>query len=114
MDTKEFTLPEFLLAEYPIKNGDPFHDNRHFIIHKGITLIEVIPLDIFTELLNDNIVYKKFKLNDENFILAYHTNNGSYYNIDQYDLLDQAWQWYKDYLMWENRNIDIQKQSNKN
>ena len=50
MKTYEFTLPEFLLAEFPIKTGDPFNDNRHFIVHKGITLIEVIPNEIFIEL----------------------------------------------------------------
>lgn len=112
MEMNEFNLPEFILGEFPIKTGDHFNDNRHFIVHKGITMIEIIPNEIFIELLKDNAVFKRYKYGDEQFILVYHTNNGYLHNINQYELLDRAWQWYKEYLIWEDNNIDDTKTIN--
>jgi hypothetical protein len=115
MKEKELNLPEFLLAEFPIKEKDNPNNQRHFIVHKGISLIEVIPLGIFTELLKDDAISKTYKYNDaESFILVYHTNNAHYHDIDQYELLDKAWQWYKYYLIWEDKNIEISKRSTNN
>ena len=106
----QFELPEFLLAEFPIKTGNSFNDERHFIVHKGITLIEVIPIDLYKEIhLNDGIISKRYKYNNENFILAYHTNNAHLYDYNQYELLDLAWEWYRQYLKWEDDNIDMQE-----
>jgi len=41
MQVEEFTLPDFVFGEFPIKNRG-FKDQRLFIFHKGISLIEVI------------------------------------------------------------------------
>jgi len=110
MKATELSLPEFLLAEFPVKTGQP-DDERHFIVHRGITLIEVLPLAIMTELLNDNVVKKQYTYTNpegltEKFILTYHTNNGHFHGFDQFELLDKAWKFYENYLRWEDENID--------
>jgi len=99
-----FDKPEFLLAEFPIKNNS-LNDDRLFIIHQGITLIEIIHTDIFPnpQLLN---FHKKFSYNEVEFILAYHTDNSGYYNLSSEELLDRSAEWYMKYVIWENKNID--------
>ena len=97
---EELILPEFLLAEYPIKDGS-VNDLRSFIVHKGISLIEIIPNDEIITIVFDSKTSKQYSFFDEDFTLVYHTNNVEYYNIPPLDLLDKAWQWYREYLIWE-------------
>ena len=97
---EELNLPEFLFAEYPIKDGS-VNDLRNFIVHKGISLIEIIPNDEIITIVFDSKTSKQYSFFDEDFTLVYHTNNAEYYNISPLDLLDKAWEWYREYLIWE-------------
>ncbi|WP_394749466.1 hypothetical protein [Spongiimicrobium salis] len=97
----EFQLPEFLLGENPIKDGSTT-DQRLFIIHKGITMIEVISHEIFPiHLIKDVQRKKEYTFFEESFTLAYHTDNSSYHGIESESLLDMAWEWFRQYLIWE-------------
>lgn len=100
MDALEMNLPEFLFGEFPIKN-DGFNDHRQFIFYKGITLIEIISDEIFVSVIFDDKVWKQYSYFNEDFRLVYHTNNSMYHNIDEIELLDKAWKWYREYLIWE-------------
>lgn len=100
MDKKDFSLPDFLLGEFPIKN-DGFNDQRQFIIHKGITLIEIIPHEVFTHVTFENQTAAQYSYFGEDFTLCYHTSNGGYYNLEEKELLDLAFEWYREYLIWE-------------
>lgn len=98
---EEFDLPEFLLAEFPIKKDD-FNKNRLFIIHKGISLIEVISHELYeAHITFDDKVSKQFIYFDEEFTLVYHTNNVDYFGENPLELLTKAFEWYREYLIWE-------------
>lgn len=98
---EELTLPEFLLAEFPIKDGG-FNDQRMFIVHKGISLIEIIAHDEFPAFVTfEDKISKQYSYFDEEFTLVYHTNNVEYLDMDPLNLLDKAFEWFREYLIWE-------------
>ncbi|NKI28174.1 hypothetical protein HCG49_16590 [Arenibacter sp. 6A1] len=98
--SKDFTLPEFLFGEFPIKD-DSFNDQRQFIVHRGISLIEVIAHDEFEDIVFDGKTSKKYSYFGEDFTLAYHTNNTEDSSHGELEVLDRAWEWYREYLIWE-------------
>ncbi len=101
-----FNLPEFLLGDFPIKN-DSFNDDRQFIIHKGISLIEIIAHELYeAHITFDDKISKQYSFFGEEFTLVYHTNNADYFGDSPLDVLDKAFDWYREYLIWEDTRED--------
>ncbi|MCK0192975.1 hypothetical protein [Arenibacter sp. F20364] len=100
MKIEDFTLPEFVFGEFPIKD-DSFNDQRQFIFHKGISLIEVIAHDEFINVVFEDKTSKQYSYFEEDFTLVYHTNNTEYCIHNEMQVLDLAWEWYRKYLLWE-------------
>ncbi|SHJ00076.1 hypothetical protein SAMN04487911_10952 [Arenibacter nanhaiticus] len=100
MTIEDLSLPEFIFGEFPIKN-DSIHDQRQFILHKGISLIEVIPQDELENIAFDDKTSKHFSYFGEDFTLFYQTNNTAASSQSEIEVLDRAWEWYREYLIWE-------------
>lgn len=102
----EFDLPEFLMAEFPIKNND-FNNDRMFIVHKGNSLIEIISHELYeAHITFDEELSKQYSFFDEEFTLVYHTINGDYFEESPLDVLDKAFEWFREYLIWEDTRED--------
>lgn len=100
MNTQEFNLPEFVLSTY---NGI---DDRLYITHQGISLIEIINNDLYeATLMFDTEKSKEYMYNDESYTMAFHTCNSEYYNLKPKELLDKAWIWFVAFLEKENEEI---------
>ena len=73
-----------------------------FIVHRGLSLIEVIAHDENPAFITFNgKATKQYSYFDEEFTLVYHTNNVGYHGIDPIELLDRAFEWFREYLIWE-------------
>ena len=105
MAIANFDLPEFIFGEIPIKDGG-FNDLRQFIFHKGISLTEIIAFDDFTHIIDSSKTSKQYSYFGEDFSLTYHTNNTLLHGQDPIEVLDRAWEFYRDYLIWEDTNED--------
>ena len=114
---KELTLPHFLLAE----NTTEDH-NRFIYIYSPVYLsfILIISEDSQTVLLNDEMRKKPRKIftyEDESFEFVILQNNIEITGgqlapaITEEEFLNQAWKFWKDYLIWEDRNIDESENS---
>lgn len=98
---EELTLPEFLLAEFPIKN-ESFNDQCIFIVHKGLSLIEVIVHDETPAFVTfHSKISRQYSYFGEEFTLVYHTCNVQFHHLEPKELLDKAWEWFREYLIWE-------------
>lgn len=109
---KEIKIPKFLLAEEPTKPND-----RDIFIYSPhyLSLVLIIPEDEKTVLLNDetrNKPRKTFQYEDESFEFVIiqnnviHTGGVLSSEITEEEFLNQAWKFWEDYLIWEDRNID--------
>lgn len=116
----ELKMPTFLLAEEP--KGDM--DRPTFIYSPPyLSLILIIPEDDITVLLNEENRQKPrktFEYGHESFELVILQNNVLFTGgqlaeeITEDEFLNRAWQWYADYLEWENKNIDESDKLNLN
>ena len=108
----ELKLPKFLFAEEPTKEyiGVEWIYSPHYL-----SLIMVISeIDITTILNEENRrkSRKTFTYQDETFEFIIVQNNVAATGgelapeITDADFLQQAFDWYKAYLMWEDKNID--------
>ncbi len=106
MSLVEYTQPEFLLCEIPIKDGS-FNDERIWIYHRpSLSLIEFICLDRienedFQGLSKDYIYFGTDHIDPEAWKGVYVQNNAHIIELDSVDLLDQAWKFLNDYLTWD-------------
>lgn len=96
----EFTKPEFLFCEIPIKDGSD-HDDRIWIYHlESMSLIEFINVDDFKDF---QFIGKqdRFEYLDENWFGVFIQNNceGTEQNPDQ--VLKKAWKYLEEYFDWE-------------
>lgn len=113
---KQLTVPDFIFCENPIKTGDIVEDNRAFIFcSKYLSLIEVIPMDLFIASYPSELPQKTFFYGQEEFLLVLVINNIQFNNIQneieilkgnaepmqESKLLDLAWDFYSKYLEWE-------------
>lgn len=111
MSVLELKLPEFIFGEIPIKDGS-IHDQRHWIYCPGAqSLIEVIPEDeiiaaIDRQLVQKTFVYEGFDGVPEGFRLVIAQDNCELAEIDPTELLRRAWDWYEQYLIWEDAQLD--------
>lgn len=104
-------IPDFLYCEIPIKDGS-IQDQRAWIYcPQALSLIEVIPEDELTVAINRELIQKKFTYENtdcypEEFLLVIVQNNCEISDIDPQELLANAWDYYQNYLIWEDSQID--------
>ncbi|WP_374440508.1 hypothetical protein [Epilithonimonas sp.] len=109
---KEIKIPKFLLAEEPTKPND-----RDIFIYSPhyLSLVLIIPENEKAVLWNDetrNKPRKIYQYEDESFELVIvqnnvlHTGGVLSSEITEEEFLNQAWKFWKEYLIWEDRNID--------
>lgn len=126
MNTKltQILLPKFIHCENEPKNGELIHDNRSFIYSpEYLSLVEIIPLDAYQiqysmDLPQKSFIYtsERYKV-AEDFLLVLVQNNIDVVNsTKEIDILqnktslmttgmflDEAWDYYLDYLKWEDQ-----------
>jgi hypothetical protein len=113
MKAINLTVPDFFLCEQPIKDGSNL-DQRMWIYSKlSLSLIEVLPEDEITTAVDKSLIQKRFiYINSdgikESFLLIFVQNNCAAVDADPINLLQKAWEWFEDYLKWEDGNIDSQ------
>lgn len=105
MKIKDFTKPKFLLCELPIKNGSSDDDRLWIYCVDNLSLIEAISLED-VEYLSLEVEHKYYTYNDERWVLAFVQNNAEATGSEPEAVLDDAWEFLKDYFNWENYNID--------
>lgn len=117
---KELKLPRFLLAEEPTELID-----RNVFIYSPhyMSLVLIIPEDDMVVLLNEetrNRPRKTFQYQDETFELVLLQNNvlqtGGVLSpeITEEEFLNQAWNFWEQYMIWEDRNLDESENANFN
>lgn len=117
---KEITLPTFLLAENPTEDH-----NKYVYIYSPVymSLILIVAEYHQTVVLNDEMQRKprkSFQYNDETFEFIVLQNNvimtGGQLapRISEIEFLDLAWEWWENYLRWEDDNIDENETSKLN
>lgn len=101
MKTEDFNLPEFLLSI------DDNYNERVFITHKGLSLIEIIQEDLYeATLVFDGKIKKQYEYGIEDYTLVYHTCNVEYFDLKPLEVLDQAWDYFENFLKKEDRQMD--------
>jgi len=114
MKFEELKMPDFLLAEIPVKDKS-IGDNRLWInATKWLSLIELYCENDVDFAFPMNLIQKKYKyLNSdgvtENWVLVFVQNNIGYIDSKKnpVDVLDEAWRYFEIYLTWEDINIDF-------
>lgn len=117
---KELTLPKFLLAENPTEDH-----NKFVYIYSPVylSLILIVAEDIQTVVLNEEMMKqprKTFQYEFETFEFIIIQNNvlmtGGHLapKISEIDFLNQAWDWWENYLKWEDDNLDESESSKLN
>lgn len=109
MEKLNFTQPEFLLCEIPIKN-DTFNDNRLWVYHRlSLSLIEFVNVEQFKDFQFTNAADRFEFENDtgftENYFAVFVQNNCKATNQNEKQVVKNAWQFLKDYFIWEDKNI---------
>ena len=100
MEKFNFTKPEFLMCEIPIKDGSQ-HDDRIWIYHTAsLSLIEFIYVDDFADF---SFIGKqdRFEYLGENWFGVFVQNNCESADQDADQVLKKAWQFLEDYFVWE-------------
>jgi hypothetical protein len=110
MEILQFIVPEFLFCEIPIKNNS-FNDNRIWVYHiKSLSLIEFIKVDDFKDFsflgVKERFEYENSNGELENWFGVYVQNNCEATGNNQVYILENSWRFLKEYLIWEDKNID--------
>lgn len=121
---QQISIPKFIHCENEPKTGDFLHDNRQFIYcPRYLSLIEVIPLDDIhitypMEQYQKSFIYHSELYNqEEEFLLVFVQNNVALIESDfeiqhlqnntdpmtEDKLINEAWNYYKNYLIWEDK-----------
>lgn len=104
----DYQQPDFLLCEIPVKDKS-FNDDRLWVYSRlSLSLIEFICLNDI-EVSNFQNTQKKFTFFDEQWIGVFVQNNCEPTDNDPNEILNQAWEFFRDYLAWEDVNILNQK-----
>lgn len=108
MEKFEYTQPEFLFCEIPIKDGSQ-HDQRIWIYHRlSLSLIEFVNVDNFKDFQFDG-KQERFEYLDENWFGIYVQNNCEATDNNEKEVMKKAWRYLENYLIWEDSNIDAQE-----
>jgi len=114
----DFYTPEFLLCEIPVKKGN-FHDNRVWVYAvNAASLIEFICIDDrvkdfgFTVDLERVERFEYINLNGivEDYFGVFTQDNCELSKKNSKEVMQAAWNFYKEYLNWENENIKRDKE----
>jgi len=101
----EFTQPEFLMAEIPIKDGS-LNDHRLWVYHRlSLSLIEFICINDYDDFEFTN-KQDYFTYEEETWFGVYVQNNCEATGNIENEVLKKAWEFLKSYLNWEDKNID--------
>jgi hypothetical protein len=107
MQKIEFTQPEFLFCEIPIKN-DTIHDHRIWVYHRySLSLIEFINVDQFKDFQFKNVA-ERFEYENktgfvENYFAVFIQNNCEVTYKKEKEVLKNAWNFLKKYFIWEDK-----------
>lgn len=105
MEKFEFTQPEFLFCELPIKNGTQ-NDDRTWIYHRAsLSLIEFVNVDAFKDFQFQG-KQNRFEYQDENWFGVFVQNNCEATDNNENEVLKKAWKFLENYFIWEDHNID--------
>ena len=102
MEKFDFTKPEFLFCENPIKDGSQ-HDDKIWIYHlDSLSLIEFINGDDFQDFQFKG-KHDRFEYLDENWFGVYVQKycGATDQNADQ--VLKKAWKYLENYFIWEDQ-----------
>jgi hypothetical protein len=100
MEKFNFTKPEFLFCEIPIKNGSQ-HDDRIWIYHlNSLSLIEFINVDDFVDFQFTG-KQDRFEYLDENWFGVFVQNNCEVTEQNPEAVLKKAWKYLEEYFDWE-------------
>lgn len=112
---EKLEVPEFLLAEIPIKDKS-IHDDRLWIyVSKWLSLIEAYCEGFVEIAFPMDLIQKKYKyINShgitETWVLVFVQNNIGF--IDEQkepiELLDEAFHFLETYMTWEDINLDFE------
>lgn len=109
-------MDRFLLAENPIKTPNSEDYNKQYIIHtvQPKCIIEVVFVDEDPNVVSSGYPHQVFEFtNSDNvpdkmaLIVRDPLGNS---NEQTGKLLPRAWRWYRTYIEWEDKNIDIQEE----
>jgi hypothetical protein len=96
----EFTKPEFLFCEIPIKDGSQ-NDDRIWIYHtESLSLIEFIYVDDFVDF-KFNGKQDRFEYMGENWFGVFVQDNCEVTEQDADQVLKKAWKYLEDYFKWD-------------
>ncbi|MFJ1492436.1 hypothetical protein [Capnocytophaga canis] len=113
MNIQEITLPKFLLAEEPMEDL-----NRFVYIYSPHYMSLIMVVEEYSQIMilnteNENKIQKLFQYSGkEQFRLILLQNNveatGGIFSpvITTDEFLEEAWEWHRNYLVWEDNNID--------
>lgn len=98
------------MAGIPIKDGS-FNDGRIWIYHRlSLSLIEMVYMDNIAEAeftgINQNFEYKRKDGVVESWKAVFVQNNTEATELNTDLVLNRAWEYFLNYLMWEDSNID--------
>lgn len=96
----EFTQPDFLMCCIAIEDGSQ-NDDRIWIYHrKSLSLIEFINVDDFKDFQFSG-TQDRFEYLDENWFGVFVQNNCESTEYNQDKVLKAAWEYLKEYFVWE-------------
>jgi hypothetical protein len=111
METNELMIPEFILADIPVKDGSS-QDGRIFVYcTKAMSLVEAIAEFDSDVRFSPDIVQNRYLFANIDgvevwFSVGIVQNNCDLAKMDPYQVLDASWDYFCNYLKWQDSNID--------
>lgn len=106
----KYQLPKFLISEIAIKDKS-YNDDRIWITcPQYLSIIEFVLLGnggVYAS----NQIEMNFDYEGEEWIGFFAQNNCEMVDIDPKIVLKEAWEYFKNYLIWEDRNLDLRNNS---
>lgn len=123
---QQISIPQFIHCENEPKTGDLIHDNRQFIYcPQYLSLIEIIPVDDYQiqysmdQFQKSYFYFSEYFQLEEEYLLVFFQNNIEFIEsgseikhlqngtdpMTEEKLMDQAWDYYKTYLIWEDKQF---------
>lgn len=108
----KYELPEFLLSEIAIKDNT-YNDHRIWVTcPKYLSIIEFVNLG--SGAFASNQIQMNFEYNDEEWLGFFAQNNCDIVGVDPKQVLKKAWEYFKNYLVWEDQQINSSQKHNLN
>lgn len=110
MGIQDYTKPDFLLCEIPIKDGS-FHDQRTWVYAlNALSLIEFLHIDHFEDFELDKksslFIHAMNDQEDEHWVGIFTQDNCGILGLNPTEVMNAAWIFFRGYLAWEDDNID--------